>query len=350
MKQNKATKCCKRRRAVRYTLLMLGILLIAPLLPYAIAERLSPITVPNPGSELWRDVRTATQGTTQVKGVDTGVLINDSGEQWRHYRTNQLAPAGGIALLGMIVIFIMYYFIRGKIRIEEGRSDQLVRRYTNVEIGIHWVLAITFVLLALSGFILLYGRWVLIPILGSEGFSVTATACKILHNYLGLLFTAIVPIAFVAYLKDSLFNLKVDLNWFRRAGGYLGGGEPSAEKVNAGQKLWYWAAMLGGLILIVSGLVLDFPNFGQERTWMQVAHLTHTVAAVGVVMFFFVHLYLATIGVEGAFESMVDGHVDANWAKMHHDLWYEKVKDNTVDAASIRSQKAKGLMEAEKPS
>jgi formate dehydrogenase subunit gamma len=249
----------------------------------------------------------------------------------------QLAPYGAIILGGMIGIFILYYLIRGKIRIEAGRSGKVVRRYTASEMVVHWFLAITFVILALSGLILLFGRWALIPVLGPEVFSIVAVVSKNLHNYVGLLFTALIPIAFFLYLKDSLFNFKVDGKWFRRLGGYLGGEEPSAEKVNAGQKSWYWVAMLGGLVLVASGLFLDFPNFQQSREWLQTAHIIHTIAAVGVMAFFVVHLYLATVGVEGALESMVNGHVDANWAKQHHDLWYEQVKDTAIDAQTLKS-------------
>jgi formate dehydrogenase subunit gamma len=268
--------------------------------------------------------------------VDSGVLISDTGEQWRRYRMEQLAPYGAAVLGAMLGIFVLYYLFKGKIRIEEGRSGRVVRRYTGAEMAVHWILATTFVLLTLSGLILLYGRWVLIPLLGPEGFSITATICKNVHNYVGLLFAAIVPVAFFLYLKDSLFNLRVDGKWFARAGGYFGGGEPDSEKVNAGQKLWYWVAMLGGLVLVVSGLVLDFPNFQQGREFLQGAHFIHTIAAIGVIAFFFVHLYLATIGVEGALESMVNGHVDLNWAKQHHSLWYAKIKDSAVPAEDLK--------------
>ncbi|MGB5259068.1 MAG: formate dehydrogenase subunit gamma [Gammaproteobacteria bacterium] len=313
------------------SLLALILVLILPLIPYAVAERADTAAkVVNPGAELWRDVRQldrSVTGTTQVKGVETGILINVSGEAWRNYRMEQLAPLGAIVLGAMVGIFVIYYLVRGKIRIHEGRSGELVRRYTTTEMTVHWVMAITFVTLALSGLILLYGRWLLIPLLGPSGFSVTAAACKLLHNYVGLLFAAIIPVAFFLYMKDSLFNLKVDGQWFRRAGGYFGGEEPSSEKVNAGQKMWYWVAMLGGFVLIVSGLFLDFPNLLlQGREWLQGAHVIHTLAAIGVTAFFIVHLYLATVGVEGALESMVNGHVDANWAKQHHDLWYKELQ------------------------
>lgn len=291
----------------------------------------------NPGTELWREARDANKGTTQVEGVDSGVLINDAGERWRQYRMQQLAPYGAIILGGMLGIFVLYYLIRGKIRIEAGRSGRVVRRYTGSEMLVHWFLAISFVILALSGLFLLFGRWILIPVLGPEGFSIIALVSKNLHNYVGLLFTAIIPIAFFIYLKDSLFNWKIDGQWFKRLGGYLGGEEPSAEKINAGQKSWYWVAMLGGLVLIASGLFLDFPNFQQSREWLQVAHIVHTIAAVGVMAFFVVHLYLATVGVEGTLESMVNGHVDANWAKQHQDLWYEEVKGTAIDAQTLKS-------------
>lgn len=324
-----------RRYWIGAIVLLLGIVLVLPLIPYATADKSGPIAVPNPGTDLWREARSAVQGRSQVKGVDTGVLISDTGERWRQYRMKQLAPYGAIVLGGLVGIFILYYLIRGKIRIAAGRSGKLVRRYTSPEMVVHWLLAITFVILALSGLILLYGRWVLIPLLGPEGFSVTALASKNLHNYAGLLFTAIIPVAFFMYLKDSLFNLKVDGQWFARLGGYLGGEEPSAEKVNAGQKAWYWVAMLGGLILVASGLVLDFPNFQQGREWLQGAHVVHTIAAIGVIAFFLVHLYLATIGVEGAFESMVSGYVDENWAKQHHDIWYDEIRDKAIDASGI---------------
>lgn len=333
------------RRWIGALALLLGVVLVVPLVPYAIADRTGPIVVPNPGTELWREVRGGAAGRTQVQGVDTGVLVSDAGERWRQYRTDLLAPAGAVVLGGMLGIFVLYYLIRGKIRIEAGRSGKVVRRYTSPEMVVHWFLAITFVILALSGLILLYGRWVLIPLLGPEGFSVTAMVCKNLHNYVGLLFTAIIPVAFIMYFRDSLFNLKVDGKWFMRLGGYLGGEEPSAEKVNAGQKSWYWVAMLGGFVLIASGLVLDFPNFQQGREWMQDAHIIHTIAAIVVIAFFVVHLYLATVGVEGAFESMINGHVDENWAKQHHDLWYEEIKGSAVDADSVKSSGPPGVSE-----
>lgn len=320
------TRVDRPRRHRLASWLVMGLLLAAILpMPAFPAAEDRPIGVPNPGAGLWRDVRHANVGTTQVQGVDSGVLINSTGEDWRQFRTAQLAPYGGLILGGMVGVFVLYFLIRGPIRIEGGRSGVRVERYTRMDRLVHWLVAIPFVLLGLTGIFLLFGRWVLIPVLGPEAFSVVATVSKNVHNFVGPFFVVMVPIMFFKYLRDSLFNPRVDTKWFLKAGGYLGGAHPSSEKVNAGQKLWYWTAVLMGIALSVSGLVLDFPNFGQGREIMQVAHVAHTIASVVVLAFFTVHLYLATVGVEGAFETMKTGYADARWVQQHHDLWYREL-------------------------
>jgi formate dehydrogenase subunit gamma len=292
---------------------------------------------------MWRELRAGVDATTQARGADTGVLITDKGEAWRNYRVEKLVPYSAIVLGAMIGIWVLYYLVRGKIRIEHGRSGRRIRRSTTFEIVVHWFVAITFVALGLTGLVLLYGRWVLIPVLGGEGFGATAQVAKWIHDYVGLAFVVAVPLMFVTFLKDNLYNLKVDGKWFLRAGGYLGGPEPSSEKINAGQKTWFWTAIIAGAVLCGSGLIMFFPNILQEsREFMQNAHLLHTVAAVVVLAFFTVHLYLASVGVEGALEAMTTGYVDENWAKQHHDLWYAEVKERgeIVDAPSDTAQKA----------
>lgn len=310
------------RSFVGALLLMLALPLLAQTAPLGSG----PISVPNPGTELWRDVRHAQVGSTQVQGVETGVLINDTGELWREYRTHYLAPYGGLVLGGMVGVFVLYFLIRGPIRIEGGRSGMRVARYSDMDRVVHWLVAIPFVLLGLTGLVLLFGRWVLMPVLGPEVFSAIAIVSKDVHNFVGPFFVVMVPIMFFKYLQDSLFNVKVDLKWFLKAGGYLGGAHPSSEKVNAGQKLWFWTAVFMGVALSVSGLILDFPNFGQGRELMQGAHLVHTVASTIALAFFTVHLYLATVGVEGAFETMKTGYADARWVQQHHDLWFAELQ------------------------
>ncbi|WP_455222163.1 formate dehydrogenase subunit gamma [Kaarinaea lacus] len=325
-----------RRKQTLWTMagVLIGILLV-PLLPYTIAAVKDIVVVkegitnPNPGAQLWKDIRQRdkkVEGTTQVQGVDTGILISKEGEDWRQYRVQDFVPSSAIIYGVVLGLFALYYIVRGKIRIEGERSGETIQRTTKAERYIHWITAVIFVLLALSGLILLYGRWVLIPLLGPEGFSATATASKVIHNYLGPVFLVALIAMFFGFIRDSLFNFKVDMQWFMKAGGYLGGSHPSSEKYNAGQKAWFWVAILGGLVLVASGLVLDFANYGQGRIIMQDAHVIHTISSVVVIGFFFVHLYLATIGVEGSFDAMVSGTVPEEFAKQHHNLWYEAVK------------------------
>lgn len=302
--------------------------LVLPLLPYAWIEAQAQIEIPNPGADLWREVRgrePAEAVRTQVQGTDSAVLINSPGEQWRKYRVSLLVPYSAMIFSGVVGLFILYYLIHGRIRIRSGRSGKLIPRYTLVERWIHWFLATVFLILMLTGLVLLYGRWVLIPLLGPEGFSVTASTGKWIHNLTGPLFIPAVILAALAYFREALFDWKVDLQWFLHAGGYLGGPHPPSGKINAGQKAWYWVVVLGGLFISFTGLVLDFPNFGQGRDVMGLAYVTHTLMAVFVISFFVVHLYLASIGMEGSLESMTTGYVDANWAKEQHELWFEEM-------------------------
>ena len=324
----------RRKLTLWTTVVLLASIILVPLIPYTIAavkENMAKegISNPNPGAQFWNDVRQrdkAVVGSTQMKGVDAGILISKEGEDWRQFRMQQFVPSSAVVYGVILGLFVIYYLVRGKIRIEGARSGKVIQRSTKAERYIHWFTAVVFVLLTVTGLVILYGRWVLIPVFGPEGFSTTAALSKNVHNYLGPLFLICLVAMFFGFIRDSLFNFKVDMQWFLKAGGYLGGHHPSSEKYNAGQKAWFWVAILGGLVLVGSGLVLDFANYGQGRMVMQDAHVIHSISSLVVIAFFFVHLYLATIGVEGSFDAMVSGNVPEEFAKQHHDLWYKEVK------------------------
>ena len=314
------------RVVISLMLLLLALILLVPLAPYALAYVQGAGGVANPGTELWREVRQGVPGQTQVQGTDTGTLIGAGGEQWRRFRMEQLVPYSAVIFAGVVGLFVLYFLIRGRIRITAGRSGRLIQRYTLSDRWIHWFMAVVFLILMLTGLVLLYGRWILIPWLGPEGFGATAQFCKSAHNLTGLLFPVAVVLVLFAYLREALFNFKVDITWFLRAGGYLGGKHPSSGKINAGQKAWYWTVVVGGVLLCVSGLALYFPDFVQSRELLRNAYQVHTLVAVFIIAFFFVHIYLGAIGMEGSLEAMTSGSVDANWAKEQHDLWYEEVR------------------------
>ncbi len=279
----------------------------------------------NPRANYWRSVREGSEGYTSVKGQETNVLIQHGGQNWRQIRNNWLIPFGSYVLLAVIGIFVLYFLIKGRIRIEGGRSGREIVRMTSTERWVHWFTAVVFVVLALTGLILMFGKHVLLPWMGPQPFAALADASVVIHNYTGLLFILATILMVFTYFKDSLFD-KRDIEWIKKAGGYLGGEHPKSGKLNAGQKIWYWTAALGGIALCISGIVLVFPGLDQTRETMQLVNIVHVIASVIVIAFFFVHLYLASFGVEGAIDAMTSGKVDENWAKQHHELWYEEVK------------------------
>ena len=309
-------------------------------------------TQENPRANYWRAVRQGTSGYTAVRGQESNVLIQNGGQNWRQMRNGWLIPFSGYLLIALLVLFALYFTIKGRIRIKEGRSGREFTRTTSAERWVHWFTAVVTVLMALTGLILLYGRTVLIPVMGPEAFAATAELSKIVHNYLGVMFIIAIVLTIIIFLRDNLFNLKIDMKWFLTAGGYLGGRHPSAEKYNAGQKAWYWTAAIMGVVLSVTGLILDFPNFEQTRQTMQLANIIHVLASAFLIAFLLVHVYLA-LSTEGALQAMTTGKVDENWVKQHHDLWYEELRQTgvkTTPAAERADVSKSGAVPREQPS
>ncbi len=113
----------------------------------------------------------------------------------------------------------------------------------------------------------------------------------------------------------------VDVEWLKQGGGIVGHEHPPAYRFNAGQKMIYWIVVLGGGAMAASGYLLMFPFYVTDIAGMQIAQMVHGVVAVLFVAAMLGHIYIGTIGMEGAFEAMGDGTVDVNWAKEHHSLW-----------------------------
>jgi len=288
------------------------------------------LSLNSPGAELWREVRQRdgnVTGTTQVKSPGADVLVNVSGQSWREYRMQELIPRASAAIFIVLFVIAVFRLLRGRIPLSQGRSGMRILRFTTNQRIAHWTTAILFVLLGLTGLTLLLGRKLLIPLFGAQGFGTIAGAAKFLHDYLGPLFMFALTWLFVLFVRDNIPSLKVDLQWLMKGGG-LFGKHAHSDRYNAGEKLWFWLASIVGLAVIVSGLVLDFPIFGQTRATMEYYHFIHSVGAVILIVVSFGHIYMGTAALEGTFEVMQTGYCDANWARDHHDLWYEKVKDS----------------------
>ena len=294
----------------------------------------SPIMVPNPGSDLWRAVRqrgVPGVGATQVRGVDSGVLINTSGEEFRNYRRDDFIGIAGLVIAGVAAAILVFYLLRGRIPIEQGRAGRRIQRFRDFDRTVHWFTAILFIFLALTGLTLLFGRFVILPVLGPEAFAVIASASKEGHNLFGPLFLVAVLLLFLRFAAKNL-PARGDLRWLVKGGGIIGKGHVSAGFFNAGEKIWFWAVMVLGIVVSITGLVLVFPVFGQGRDLMQLALIVHGAAAVLFIAGSFGHIYIGTLGTEGSLESMTTGYVDANWAKGHHDRWYAEVAGQPAPA------------------
>ncbi len=284
----------------------------------------------SPGVDLWRDARQRdgdVVGTTQMRSPDAGVLINVSGQAWREYRMDKLIPNTIVAIAAVLLIIAVFRLLRGQIKLESGRSGFRILRFTTNQRVAHWTTAILFSVLGLTGLVLLLGRKFLIPVFGAEGFGTVANGAKFLHDYLGPVFMFALTWLFVLFVRDNIPSLKVDLQWLLKGGG-LFGKHAHAPRYNAGEKLWFWLASIVGLAVIISGMVLDFPIFGQTRATMEFYHWVHSISAVVLIVVSFGHIYMGTAALEATFEVMQTGYCDSNWAKEHHDLWYDEVKDS----------------------
>lgn len=294
----------------------------------------------NPRANFWRVVRQGVPAYTSTPGQGHTVLIINGGENWREIRNgfimrfSQWVPALVLAVIALL------YLIVGGDKLEKPRSGVKVERWTFGERFLHWYTAVIFVTMAVTGLSLLLGRIALIPIFGHGFVSGWLGASKVVHNYAGPLLLVGIFLEFVIWIRHNIPK-KFDLEWLKRLGGQLGSGpRPHAEKINAGEKAWFWAMFLFGIGVGVTGALLDFPVWGQTRFTMQVSHVIHAVVAVLFVSLSFGHIYMGTLGVEGVFESMWSGYVDAVWAEQNHDLWYEeKMRQNNGRPSVSAGQK-----------
>jgi formate dehydrogenase subunit gamma len=263
------------------------------------------------------------QGLGTIPDTKSYVIEQPQGRQWRHYHEVLLPWIGTIAMLGMIGVLIIFFLVRGMIRIKSGRSGINIVRFNAFERFVHWMTATCFILMALTGLNITFGKVALLPVIGPNAFSAWSLAAKYVHNYLSFPFTLGVILIFVMWIGGNIPN-RVDVEWLERGGGIIGGSEPPAYRFNAGQKIIYWIVVLSGTAVAITGYLLMFPFYGTTIGGMQLAQMIHGTVAVLFVAVMIAHAYIGTIGMEGAFEAMGEGTVDLNWAKEHHSLWVEE--------------------------
>src|SRR5262247_2122801 len=260
------------------------------------------------------------QGRGTIPDTRSYVIEQPAGRDWRQFHQVTLRWVGAISILGMLVLLVVFYLVRGMVRLESGRSGRVLVRFSAFERLVHWMTATCFIILAISGLNITFGRPLLLPLIGPDAFTEWSQWAKYAHNYLSFPFTLGVVLIFLMWIVWNIPN-KTDVQWLKQGGGIVGHKHPPAGRFNAGQKLIYWIVVLGGGAVAVSGYLLMFPFYGTTIAGMQLAQIVHGVVAVLFVAAMLGHIYIGTIGMEGAFEGMWDGTVDVNWAKEHHSQW-----------------------------
>jgi formate dehydrogenase subunit gamma len=291
-------------------------------------------TPPHNNAPTWRDVRSGKEEYTSIKGRETGVLVQTYGETWRQLKNGWITPIVGWVIAAVVVVIGAFYRWRGSIKVHGAPTGRLIQRFTPFERYVHWVVAISFSILGVTGLVIMLGKYLLLPVIGYTLFAWLTQLSKHLHNFAGPVFVVSLLMFIVMFVKDNLPRL-YDIGWLLKAGGMISGEHVASGKFNAGEKLWFWAGVVVlSLIVSASGLVLDFPNFDQVRAVMIEANLVHAVAAGTVMAISLGHIYLGSIGLEGAYDAMRYGYVDEAWAKEHHEYWYNDVKSGKIKAGT----------------
>jgi len=289
---------------------------------------------PGNNAPTWREVRAGKEEYTSVKGRETGILIQTEGQTWRKLRNGPVTFYGGWLVVLMLIALGVFYKLRGPLGLHSPPSGKMIERFSSFERIAHWTVAISFCILAASGLVMLFGKYVLLPLIGHTLFGWIAALGKNLHNFVGPVFTFSILVFIASFIRDNLPRA-YDLTWLVKGGGVLTGEVVPAGRFNAGEKIWFWGGVIGlGVVSSASGLVLDFPNFDQPRSLMMLANIVHVVAALWYIMWASTHIYLGTVGTTGAYEGMRNGYVDETWAREHAQYWYEDVKSGRRELPS----------------
>ena len=303
---------------------------------------------PGNNAPIWRQVGAGATGYSSLPASEApeagnliqpfvqypGSKLTTAGEAWRQVRNNWIIPYGGSLLLIAALAIALFYYGKGTMKLHGQETGRKIERFTPLERAAHWTNAIAFVCLAVSGLVIAWGKFFIQPIIGNALFGWLTYALKNLHNFAGPLFAVSLIIVFVTFLKDN-WPSKEDITWLLKGGGMLSGQEVPSHRFNAGEKVVFWLGVLGlGVIVVASGLVLDklIPGLIYERGTMQIANMIHGVATVLMMAMFMGHIYMGTIGMQGAYSAMRTGYVDETWAKEHHELWYDDIKAGKIPA------------------
>jgi formate dehydrogenase subunit gamma len=312
----------------RSVLAALAILVIVAAVTPALAQQRNSDGSPDPTASvvdqriLLREFSRIT-GRIDIPDQRAAVLIQPAGRMFQRFHEIILHWFGVTVLAGTLALLAIAYLVMGPLRITAGRSGIRILRFTSFERFAHWLNATAFVILALTGLNITFGKFVLMPLIGPDNFSVVAQFAKYVHNFTSFAFVIGMVLIISMWIRDNVPR-RVDLVWLKEGGGFIKPKHPPAGRFNAGEKMVFWLALLAGIGVIGSGFMLIFPFYVTNIFGMQIAQGIHAIIALLFIALILGHIYIGTVGMEGAFEAMGQGTVDLNWAKEHHSLWLEQ--------------------------
>jgi formate dehydrogenase subunit gamma len=280
------------------------------------------------------------QGRVSIPDGKAAMLEQPQGREWRQFREGWLPWIAGIAVLGMLLALAAFYFTKGRVRLDHSEESGIkIQRFNVFERFAHWLTASTFIVLALTGLNYIFGKRLLMPLIGPDAFATLSQWGKYAHNFLAWPFMLGVLFMIAVWLKDNIPN-RVDVAWLKSGGGFLGDAHPSAYRFNAGQKMMFWIVAIGGVLMSVTGIIMLFPFSATDINGMQLTQVVHAVIGVLFIAAILAHIYIGSLGMEGAYDAMGSGKVDLAWARVHHDLWVEEQQAKTASGRQPAAARA----------
>ena len=318
---------------------------------------------PGNNAPMWRQVGQGVTGYSSLpksQAPEAGNLIQpfvqypgsrftNAGEAWRQVRNHWIIPYGAALFAIVLLALGIFYFVKGPLGHEhpDGTGVRRIERFTPFERAAHWSNAFAFIALAISGIVMAFGKFFLLPIMGATLFGWLTYALKNVHNFMGPLFAVSLLVIILTFVKDNIAN-RADFVWLSKGGGMLGGDhQVPSHRFNAGEKgLFWWGITIPGIFVVATGLVLDklIPGFGDVRGDMQIAHMIHATLAIWMMALICGHIYMGTVGMRGAYTAMRRGYVDDAWAREHHAYWYEDIQSGKIPA-----QRSEALVIKDRP-
>jgi formate dehydrogenase subunit gamma len=318
--------------------LVLGAMLLAVVLLAAPAGAQDPSgsnpTAQSVNEQQLLDELQKIQGRVTIPDRKASLLEQPQGRDYRGFHERWLPWIGAILVLGMLILLAAVYLMKGRVRNDLPPAGVKIKRFNAFERFTHWMTATAFIILAITGLNYVFGKRILMPIIGADAFSTWTQWAKYAHNYVSWAFMLGVLLMIVLWIKDN-FPDRYDAGWLRAGGGFYNRQHPPATRFNAGQKLMFWSVVLGGIALAASGIIMLFPFSYADINGMQTAQYVHAIAGVIMVAIIIAHIYIGTLGMEGAYEAMGSGEVDLNWAREHHSVWVERQQAKTASGAQL---------------